>query len=83
MPWSYFMNVCTHSYSLVWYNWAQWEALIDWMALHGINNVLAMTGQEEMQYKVFTALGLNDTTIRSASPPRAVAVCSTCVVPGG
>jgi hypothetical protein len=20
-PWSYFMNVCTHSYSLVWYSW--------------------------------------------------------------
>ena len=39
--WSYFMNVCTHSYSLVWYSWSDWEALIDWMALSGINNVLA------------------------------------------
>ena len=25
-PWSYIMNVCTHSYSLVWYGWAEWEA---------------------------------------------------------
>jgi hypothetical protein len=47
-PWSYFMNVCTQSYSLVWYSWADWEKLIDWMALSGVNNVLATTGQEEV-----------------------------------
>lgn len=64
-PYSYIMNVCTHSYSLVWYSWSQWEGFIDWMALHGINLALAMTGQEEVQYKVFQALGLDDLTIRS------------------
>jgi alpha-N-acetylglucosaminidase len=64
-PWSYFMNVCTQSYSLVWYGWSEWEQLIDWMALSGINNVLATTGQEEVQYKVFTKLGLSDLEIRS------------------
>ena len=63
-PFSYMMNVCTHSYSLAWYDWAHWEAFIDWMALSGLNLVLAMTGQEEVQYKVFSKLGLNDTTIR-------------------
>ena len=62
-PWSYIMNVCTHSYSLVWYGWNEWQAFIDWMALSGINMALAMTGQEEIQYKVFTALGLNSTDI--------------------
>ena len=36
-PWSYIMNVCTHSYSLVWYSWPEWEAFIDWQALWGIN----------------------------------------------
>ena len=61
---SYFMNVCTHSYSLVWYSWKQWEQLLDWMALRGINLFLAMTGQEEVQYKVFESFGLNDTEIR-------------------
>lgn len=35
------------------------------MALSGVNLFLAMTGQEEVQYKVFTQFGLNDTTIRS------------------
>ena len=61
---SYFMNVCTHSYSLVWYTWAHWEAFIDWMALSGINMFLAMTGQEEVQYRVFEKLGLKDADIR-------------------
>jgi hypothetical protein len=59
------MNVCTHSYSLVWYDWDQWSAFIDWMALSGINLALAMTGQEEVQYKVFQKFGLDDETIRT------------------
>lgn len=65
VPWSYAMNVCTHSYSLVWYGWEEWSAFIDWMALSGINNFLAETGQEEIAWKVLTEMGLNDTTIRN------------------
>jgi alpha-N-acetylglucosaminidase len=34
------------------------------MSLWGINMALAMTGQEEVQYKVFTQLGLSDSDIR-------------------
>ena len=34
------------------------------VALSGINLFLGMTGQEEVQYKVFEKFGLNDTTIR-------------------
>lgn len=64
-PFSYIMNVCTHSYSLVWYDWPAWERFIDWMALSGINFALAMTGQEEVQYKVFAELGVSDIDIRS------------------
>lgn len=61
-------NVCTHSYSLVWYDWPQWEAFIDWMALSGVNMALAMTGQEEVQYKVFAQLGLSGTQRSVGSP---------------
>ncbi len=64
-PWSFAMNVCTHSYTLVWHSWAQWVQFIDWAALSGINLMYALTGQEEVQYKVFASLGLNDATIRS------------------
>jgi hypothetical protein len=51
--------------SLQRYSWDEWQAFIDWLALSGINQVLAMTGQEEIQYKVFQHFGLNDTTIRT------------------
>jgi alpha-N-acetylglucosaminidase len=58
-------NVCTHSYSLVWYDWPAWQAYIDWAALSGINHMLAMTGQEEVAYRVFSAYGLSDFDIRN------------------
>jgi Alpha-N-acetylglucosaminidase (NAGLU) tim-barrel domain/Alpha-N-acetylglucosaminidase (NAGLU) N-terminal domain len=65
VPWSYLMNVCTHSYSLVWYDWPAWESLIDNLALRGINMILALTGQEEIQYKIFRRLGLNSSDVLS------------------
>jgi alpha-N-acetylglucosaminidase len=65
VPWSYLMNVCTHSYSLVWYDWSAWQSLIDGLALRGINMILALTGQEEIQHQVFSELGVKDHEIRS------------------
>ena len=47
-PWSYMMNVCTHSYSLVWYGWDEWAGFIDWMAMSGINLVLAWATEREL-----------------------------------
>ena len=58
------MNVCTHSYSLVWYSWLEWERLLDWMAVRGVTMFLALTGQEEVQYRVFRRFGLSDADIR-------------------
>jgi len=65
VPFSYIENVCTHSYTLVWYSWDDWQNYIDWMALSGINLHLGMTGQEYIQYKVFQSFGLDDITIRT------------------
>ena len=42
----YFFNYCTFSYSMAWWDWAEWQRMIDWMALKGINLPLAATGQE-------------------------------------
>jgi alpha-N-acetylglucosaminidase len=42
----YYMNVCTVSYSMVWWDWERWQRDIDWMALQGINLPLSFTGQE-------------------------------------
>eukprot|EP00658_Telonema_sp_P-2_P032395 TRINITY_DN24001_c0_g1_i16.p1 TRINITY_DN24001_c0_g1~~TRINITY_DN24001_c0_g1_i16.p1 ORF type:complete len:421 (-),score=64.15 TRINITY_DN24001_c0_g1_i16:122-1384(-) len=64
VPYTYEDNVCTHSYSYVWYDQAAWTAHIDWMALQGVNVFLALTGQELIQYKVFRQFGLDDRQIR-------------------
>eukprot|EP00980_Cylindrotheca_fusiformis_P012012 scaffold2844_cov123-Cylindrotheca_fusiformis.AAC.5 len=63
--WSYFMNVCTHSYSLVWYDKTDWEEFIDWLSLTGINMILALTGQEQIFYETFQHFGVKDLDIRS------------------
>ena len=39
VPYSYEDNVCTHSYSYVWYDADQWTAHIDWMALQGVRPI--------------------------------------------
>lgn len=48
----YYQNVCTVSYSSVWWDWPRWEREIDWMALNGINLPLAFTGQEALWQEV-------------------------------
>ena len=67
----YFLNYCCFGYSLPWYDWDQWEALIDWMALHGINMPLAVTGQEVVWQAVCRRLGMDDDEIAAflAGPP--------------
>ncbi|XP_020641296.3 alpha-N-acetylglucosaminidase [Pogona vitticeps] len=59
----FYQNVCTQSYSYVWWNWDRWEREIDWMALHGINMALAFTGQEAIWQRVYLSLGLNQSEI--------------------
>ncbi|KAM9774055.1 alpha-N-acetylglucosaminidase [Syngnathus typhle] len=59
----YYQNVCTASYSTVWWDWPRWEREIDWMALNGINLPLAFTGQEALWQEVYRALGLNQSEV--------------------
>ena len=69
VPWSHVTQVCTHSYTLVWHDWAEWEQFIDWMALSGHNSIVAPTGQEEIQYQILTHpkynFGLSDIAVRN------------------
>lgn len=46
VPWRYYLNFCTHSYTMAFWDWARWQQEIDWMALHGVNMPLAITGME-------------------------------------
>ncbi|XP_039259362.2 alpha-N-acetylglucosaminidase-like [Styela clava] len=56
----YYQNVCTVSYSSVWWNWTRWEREIDWMALNGVNLPLAFTGQEAIWRRVYKQFGCTD-----------------------
>lgn len=55
----YSLNFCTFSYSMAFWDWERWEREIDWMALHGINLSLAVTGSEGVWFNVLKELGYN------------------------
>ncbi|XP_003743422.2 alpha-N-acetylglucosaminidase [Galendromus occidentalis] len=59
----YYENVCTASYSFVWWQWPRWQREIDWMAMNGINLPLAFSGQEIVAAEVFKTFGCNDTDL--------------------
>lgn len=61
----FFLNYNTFGYSLPWWGWDEWERLIDWMAMNGINMPLAMTGQEAVWYEVWKDYGMTDQEIRN------------------
>lgn len=67
----YFFNYCCFGYSLPWWDWAQWERMIDWLALNGYNMPLAVTGQEAIWQKVLRELGLTEKAVTDflAGPP--------------
>ena len=52
----YNLNYCTFSYSMAFWDWERWQKEIDWMALHGINLSLAITGTETVWYNVLQKL---------------------------
>ncbi|MCU4166060.1 alpha-N-acetylglucosaminidase [Carboxylicivirga caseinilyticus] len=56
----YYLNYCTFNYSMSWWDWKRWEKEIDWMALHGINMPLAITGEEYIWDKVYRSYGFTD-----------------------
>lgn len=56
----FFLNYCTFGYTMPWWGWAEWERLIDWMALNGVNMPLAITGQEAVWQRVWRTLGIDD-----------------------
>jgi alpha-N-acetylglucosaminidase len=64
-PFAYrnFFNICAFGYTMPWWDWSRWEQLIDYMALHGVNMPLAITGQEAVWQEVFLDLGLTQQQI--------------------
>lgn len=61
----FFLNYCTFGYTMLWWQWDDWERFIDWMALNGINMPLAITGQEAIWMEVWKEFGMTDEEIRA------------------
>ncbi|GAA4735875.1 alpha-N-acetylglucosaminidase [Flavisolibacter ginsenosidimutans] len=61
----YYLNYCTFNYSMSWWDWPRWEKEIDWMALHGINLPLAITGEEYTWYLVYKDMGFTDDELKN------------------
>jgi alpha-N-acetylglucosaminidase len=61
----YYLNYCTFNYSMSWWDWKRWEKEIDWMALHGINMPLAITGEEFTWFIVYKGMGFSDNDLQS------------------
>lgn len=56
----FYQNDCTYGYSFVWWDWARWEAHLDWMALTGFNLALASSGQELAWRETFSVFGMTE-----------------------
>ena len=61
----FILNYCTFGYTMLWWQWDDWERFIDWMALNGINMPLAITGQEAIWLEVWKDFGMTDDQIRA------------------
>ncbi|KAK9372287.1 tim-barrel domain-containing protein [Lipomyces chichibuensis] len=53
VPWRYYFNTVTFGYTTAFYSWADWEHLLDWAAMHGINMPLAWFGFSQAQIMTF------------------------------
>ncbi len=53
----YYLNYCTHSYSMAFWDWNRWEEELDWMALHGVNLCLDIVGTDVVWRNVLLKLG--------------------------
>jgi alpha-N-acetylglucosaminidase len=60
----YYLNYCTFNYSMAWWDWDRWQQEIDWMALHGINMPLAITGEEYTWRQVYRKMGFTDPELK-------------------
>jgi alpha-N-acetylglucosaminidase len=61
----YYLNYCTFSYTMAFWDWNRWQQEIDWMALHGINMPLDIVGEECVWYNLLHRLGYTKAEINS------------------
>lgn len=68
-PYRYYLNYCTYSYSMAFWDWEQWEKEIDRMALQGINMpLMAVYSQYAVWQNTLRRLNFNEDDIRKFLP---------------
>ncbi|WP_407506233.1 alpha-N-acetylglucosaminidase [Elizabethkingia miricola] len=68
VPYRYALNYCTINYSFSFYTWEDWEKELDWMALNGVNIMLAPVGTELVWYNTLLKLGYTDAEAKAFIP---------------
>ena len=61
----FYLNYCTFSYSMAFWDWKRWERELDWMAMNGINISLAVNGTEKVWQKTLKRFGYTDPEVKS------------------
>lgn len=64
----YALNYCTYNYTMSFQSWKEWEHELDWMALNGVNLMLAPVGTEVVWQQVLKEMGFSDEDIRAYLP---------------
>jgi len=59
-----FFNYCSFSYTGAWWNWTDWQRVIDFMAMNGINMPLQVVGLEGVWYNALLRIGYTDQQAR-------------------
>ncbi len=59
----YWLNYCTFNYTMSFWGWEQWQRELDWMAMQGINLVLAINGSEEVWQNTMKKWNMSDKDI--------------------
>lgn len=68
VPYSFYQNVVTMSYSMAYWDWQRWEQEIDWMALQGINLPLAPVGIEYAWVKTYEEYNISASELEDFFP---------------
>lgn len=64
----YALNYCTYNYTYSFYDWNDWERELDWMALNGVNLMLAPLGTELIWARTLEDAGFTEEEIGDFIP---------------
>ncbi|OQP60568.1 hypothetical protein A3860_32655 [Niastella vici] len=64
----YALNYCTYNYTMSFWGWKEWEHELDWMALNGVNLMLAPVGTEVVWQQVLREIGFSEADISAYLP---------------